>query len=234
MQYAVLGLGRFGSKLATSLFSRGGEVLAIDIDPDAVERIKDHVSHVAIADITDELSLRSLGLQDMDVAVVAIGEMIETSILATALLKRLGVRRILSRAVNKSQAQILTEVGASEVFSLEDQMGDQIASRLIAPHILESITLSSGHSLVEILPLKSFIGKTLKELNLRAKAGINVIAIKRKVPSINERGENTIKVVLNDLPSPDEKITDDDILVVVGQDERISALSRSFEEEEQL
>ncbi|HOT27755.1 MAG TPA: TrkA family potassium uptake protein [Candidatus Ozemobacteraceae bacterium] len=234
MQYAVLGLGRFGSKLATSLFSRGGEVLAIDSDPDAVERIKDHVSHVAIADVTDELSLRSLGLPDMDVAVVAIGEMIETSILATALLKRLGVRRILSRAVNKSQAQILTEVGATEVFSLEDQMGDQIASRLIAPHILESITLSSGHSLVEILPLKSFIGKTLKDLNLRAKAGINVIAIKRKVPSINERGENTIKVVLNDLPSPDEKITDDDILVVVGQDERISALSRSFEEEEQV
>ncbi|MBP7634709.1 TrkA family potassium uptake protein [Candidatus Ozemobacteraceae bacterium] len=234
MQYAVLGLGRFGSKLATSLFSRGGEVLAVDSDSDAVERIKDHVSHVAIADVTDELALRSLGLQDMDVAVVAIGEMIETSILATALLKRLGVRRILSRAVNKSQAQILTEVGATEVFSLEDQMGEQIASRLIAPHILESITLSSGHSLVEILPLKSFIGKTLKELNLRAKAGINVIAIKRKVPSINERGENTIKVVLNDLPSPDEKITDDDILVVVGQDERISALSRSFEEEEQI
>ncbi len=233
MQYAVLGLGRFGSKLATSLFARGGEVLAIDSDPDAVERIKDHVSHVAIADVTDELALRSLGLQDMDVAVVAIGEMIETSILATALLKRLGVRRILSRAVNKSQSQILGEVGASEVFSLEDQMGDQIASRLIAPHILESITLSSGHSLVEILPLRSFIGKTLKELNLRAKAGINVIAIKRKIPSINEKGENTIKVVLNDLPLPDEKITNDDIMVVVGQDERISALSHSFEQEEQ-
>ncbi|HEY9071920.1 MAG TPA: TrkA family potassium uptake protein [Candidatus Ozemobacteraceae bacterium] len=233
MQYAVLGLGRFGSKLATSLFSRGGEVLAIDTDPDAIERIKDHVSHVAIADATDELALRSLGIQDMDVAVVAIGEMIETSILATALLNRLGVRRILSRAVNKSQSQILTEVGASEVFSLEDQMGEQIASRLIAPHILESITLSSGHSLVEILPLRSFIGKTLKELNLRAQAGINVIAIKRKIPSINEKGENTIKVVLNDLPSPDEKITNDDILVVVGQDERISALSRSFEQEGQ-
>ena len=142
-------------------------------------------------------------------------------------------RRILSRAVNKSQSQILGEVGASEVFSLEDQMGDQIASRLIAPHILESITLSSGHSLVEILPLRSFIGKTLKELNLRAKAGINVIAIKRKIPSINEKGENTIKVVLNDLPLPDEKITNDDIMVVVGQDERISALSHSFEQEEQ-
>ena len=102
------------------------------------------------------------------------------------------------------------------------------------PRVIARRGARAGHSLVEILPLKSFIGKTLKELNLRAKAGINVIAIKRKVPSINERGENTIKVVLNDLPSPDEKITDDDILVVVGQDERISALSRSFEEEEQI
>jgi len=232
MQYAVIGMGRFGAKLAMSLFSRGGEVMAIDSNKDSIERIKDHVSHVAITDCTDELALRNVGVQDMDVVVVAMGEQVETTILTTAILRRLGVRRILSRAVTKTQAQILSEVGAHEVFSLEDQMGEQMATRLIAPHILESITLSSGHSLVEILPIKDFIGKSLKEMDLRAKAGINVIAIKRKVPSINERGENITKIVLNDLPSPDEKITIDDILVVVGQDERIEALTRNMEKEE--
>lgn len=233
MQYVVFGLGRFGAKLATSLFARGGEVMAVDTDETAVERIKDHASHVAIADCTDEIALRNLGIQDMDVAVVAIGENVETSIMATALLKRLGVPRVLSRAVSRAQSQILLEVGASEVFSLEDQMGEQLASRLIAPHILETITLSSGHSLIEVVPPKDFLGKSLKELNLRARFGVNVIAIKRKIPAINERGENVIKVELNDLPSPDQLLTPDDILVVVGQDERLRALTEPIAREVQ-
>lgn len=234
MEYAIIGLGRFGSRLALELFNRGGEVLAIDSSKEAVERIKDHVSHTAIADCTDEIAMRDLGVQDVDVAVIAIGEKVETSILATAILRRLGVHRIMTRAVTRMQAQILSEVGAHEVFSLEESMGEQIARKLIAPHILESITLASGHSLVEIVPHKEFLGKTLKELNLRARYGINVIAIKRQIPAINERGENTIQVVLNDLPSPDEKINPDDILVVVGSDEKIEALSRLMEKEGEI
>ncbi|RCK80395.1 MAG: Trk system potassium uptake protein TrkA [Candidatus Ozemobacter sibiricus] len=233
MQFVVIGVGRFGAKLAISLFARGGEVMALDRNEAAIDRLKDHVSHVAIADCTDEIALRNLGIQDMDVAIVAIGENVETSIMATALLRRLGVPRILSRAMSRTQAQILMEVGATEVFSLEEQMGEQMASRLIAPHILESITLSSGHSLIEVVPPKEFLGRTLKDLNLRAKAGVNVIAIKRKLPAINERGENVIKIELNDLPSPDQEITRDDILVVVGQDERLRALTEPMAREVQ-
>lgn len=225
MQYAVIGLGRFGSKLATSLFSRGGEVLAIDIDQEAVEKIKDHVSQAVIVDCTDELGMRKTGITEVDVAVVGIGDKIETTIIATAILKRLGVPRILSRALSKMQGQILSEVGAHEVFSLEEQMGAQMAGKLIAPHILENITLSSGHSLVEIEPPTDFYGKTLKELNVRANFGVNVIAIKSKLPSINEAGESIVKVHLNDLPLPDEKISPDDILVVVGKNEKIQNLS---------
>jgi trk system potassium uptake protein TrkA len=232
MEYVVIGLGRFGSKLAMSLFAHGGEVMAIDNDREAVDRIKDHVSHVAIADCTDEHSLRSLGVQDMEVAVVAIGEKVETSILATSILRRLGVPRIMSRAVTKIQSQILIEVGAHEVFSLEDQMGEQMAARLIAPHILESITLSSGHSLVEVMAKREFVGKSLKELNLRASFGVNVIAIKKRVPAINEKGENIVRLELNDLPSPDQKIASEDILVVVGSDEKIQILTRSRDKED--
>lgn len=225
MQYAVIGLGRFGAKLATSIFSRGGEVMAIDIDPEAVETIKDHVSQAVICDCTNEKSMRDLGVQDLDVAIVAIGDNIETSIIVTAILKRLGVHRILSRSLSKMQGQILSEVGAHEVFSIEEQMGEQIAGRLISPHILESINLSSGHSLIEIEPPGTFLGKSLKELNLRANFGVNVIAIKTHRPAINEKGENIVKVVLNDLPSPDEKITTNDVLVLVGRDEKIRLLS---------
>ncbi|MBF0407086.1 MAG: TrkA family potassium uptake protein [Candidatus Riflebacteria bacterium] len=234
MEYAVLGLGRFGSKLAQALFARGGDVIAVDSDKDAVERLKEHVSHIAIADCTDELALRNLGIQDVDVAVVAIGEKIEISILTTAILRRLGVHRIMSRAVTKMQAQILTEVGAHEVFILEESMGEQIAKKLIAPHIHENITLSSGHSLVEMTPRQDFIGKTLKELNLRAAYGVNVIAVKRKIPDISENGENTTRIELNDLPSPDQKIRQDDILVLVGSNQRIEDLSKVIEQENHL
>lgn len=221
MEYCVIGLGRFGAKLATSLFSKGGEVLGIDINNNVAEKIKDHISHVAIADCTDELALRSIGVQDMDVVIIAIGETIETSILATAILKRLGVPKIMARAVNRIQAQILTEVGAHEVFSLEEFMGDQMATKLIAPQILETVTLASGHSLIEAVVPEKLLGKSLKELNLRATAGVNVIAIKRRVPAINEKGENISKVVLNDLPSPDARLNEDDILVVIGSDKNL-------------
>jgi trk system potassium uptake protein TrkA len=232
MQYAVIGIGKFGAKLATSLFAKGGEIMAIDINHDAIESIKDHVSQAVVCDCTNERAMRDLGIQDIDVAIVAVGDNIETSILATAILKRLGVQRILSRALSPMQKQILTEVGAHEVFSLEDQMGEQIASRLISPHILESIKLSSGHSLVELEPPGSFLGKTLKDLQLRATCGVNVIAIKTHQPAINEKGESIVKVVLNDLPSPDEKITTNDVLVVVGRDDRIKALSELDAKEE--
>ncbi len=231
MQSAVIGLGRFGAKLAMTLFALGGEVLAIDSNREAVERIKDHVSHVAIADCTDELAMRDLGVQDMDVVIIAIGEKVETSILTTAILRRLGCPRIMSRSVSRMQGQILMDVGAHEVFSLEEQMGEQMARKLAAPQILDSITLSSGHSMVDFAVPDEFVGKTLKELNLRARFGINIIAVKRRIPAINERGENIVKVTLNDLPSPDEKITADDVLVAVGSDAKLEAMTSSLARE---
>ena len=141
MQYAVIGIGRFGAKLATSLFAKGGEVLAIDISADSIEAIKDQVSQAVICDCTNERAMRDLGVQDVDVAVVAVGNSIETSIMATAILKRLGVHRILSRALSKMQKQILSEVGAHEVFSLEDQMGEQTNA---AGHSIRRRNLAEG------------------------------------------------------------------------------------------
>lgn len=228
MHIVVIGLGRFGAKLATALFDRGGEVTAIDSSSEAVERIKDRVTRAVIADCTDEVTMRDLELQDADVAVLAIGEKVETAIIATAILRRLGVCRIMSRAMSPIQRRILEEVGAHEVFSLEERMGEQMAERLIAPHVLERLILSSGHSLVEMRPRQDFVGHTLVELNLRARMGINVIAIKRRVPALDERGQSTLREVINDLPKPDDIIKADDILVLVGPDDKIQELSRSI------
>jgi trk system potassium uptake protein TrkA len=224
MLFAVIGLGRFGFKLATTLAEKGAEVLAIDIDRELVEEIKDLVSQAVCLDSTEEKALRAVGVQDVDAAVVAIGVNIEASILTTAILRRLGVGRIIGRAMTKLQGQILQEVGARKVIYLEDQMGEEVARSLIAPHVREHITLGTGHSLVELVPRKAFVGRTIAEIDFRARYGVNIIAIEKRIPRVTERGENTYDVKVNDLPSPHDRIEEGDILVVVGSNEKIEEL----------
>jgi trk system potassium uptake protein TrkA len=226
MRCAVIGLGRFGFKVATTLAERGAEVMAIDVDRELVDEIKDRVSEAVCLDSTDEKALRAIGIQDLDAVVVAIGNNIEASILTTAILKRLGVGRIIARALTTLQGQILQEVGARRVIYIEEQMGEQVARALVAPHIQEHITLGTGRSLVQFTPKKEFLGKTIGELDFRAKYGVNIIAIERRVPKITETGESTFEVQVNDLPSPNDRIEEGDTLLIVGSDERIAELSR--------
>ncbi|RMF85982.1 MAG: TrkA family potassium uptake protein [Nitrospinota bacterium] len=226
MRFAVIGLGRFGFKVATTLAEKGTEVIAIDSNPELVEAIKDQVSEAVCLDSTDEKALRAIGIQDVDAVVVAIGNNIEASILTTAILKRLGVGRIIARAMTSLQGQILQEVGARRVVYIEEQMGEQVARSLVAPNIQEHITLSTGHSLVQLIPKKGFIGKTIREIDFRAKYGVNVIAIERRIPTITDKGENAFETQINDLPSPDDRIEENDILWVVGNEERIAELSQ--------
>jgi trk system potassium uptake protein TrkA len=224
MLFAVIGLGRFGFKLATTLAEKGAEVIAIDCDRALVDEIKDLVSQAICLDSTDEKALRAVGVQDVDAAVVAIGVNIEASILTTAILRRLGVSKIIGRAMTKLQGQILQEVGAKKVVYLEDQMGEEVARSLIAPQVREHITLGTGHSLVELVPRKAFIGHTIAEIDFRAKYGVNIIAIEKRIPRVTERGESTYEVKVNDLPSPNDRIEEGDILVVVGSNEKIEDL----------
>jgi len=224
MLFAVIGLGRFGFKLATTLAEKGAEVIAIDSNRALVDEIKDLVSQAVCLDSTDEKALRAVGVQDVAAAVVAIGVNIEASILTTAILRRLGVRRVIGRTMTKLQGQILQEVGAKKVVYLEDQMEEQVARGLIAPHVREHITLGTGHSLVELMPRKAFIGRTIAEIDFRAKYGVNIIAIEKCISRVTERGESTYDVKVNDLPSPNDPIEEGDILVVVGSNEKIEDL----------
>ncbi|MCK4584529.1 TrkA family potassium uptake protein [candidate division WOR-3 bacterium] len=223
-QFAVIGLGSFGRKVAVTLSEKGAEVIAVDKDRSKVEDIKDKVVHAVALDSTSLDELKGIGITDVDTVIVALGEQQEAAILTTVLLKNLGVGEVIARAMNALYAQILKMVGADKVILIEEQMGEQLAKALVAPQIIENIPLSSGHLLVEIKPRKEFIGKKLKDLDLRGRYGVNVVAIQKKVEEINDEGEVVTRIKVDDLPGPDDKITEDETLLVVGSEEEIERL----------
>ena len=215
-QFAVIGLGTFGQRVARTLMQNGSEVVAIDKDAAKVEAVKDDVTRALCIDATVEDTLAHSGVLDLDAVVVAMGEHMEQSILTTALLKRLGAGYIIARAASELYAQILRDVGADRTVLIEEQMADQVAKTMVAPDIIDQLQLSTGHSLVEMKPLRDMVGKKLGELDIRRKYQVNIIAIKKRIPVINEDGESTFDEKTNDVPGPDDRIETGDVLVVVG------------------
>lgn len=225
-QFAVIGLGKFGIKVALTLAEKGGQVLAVDEDIRKVEEIKDHVAQAICLDSTDEDAMRAAGLEDVEAAVVGAGKNLEFSILATAILKKLGVPHIVARAVSDLHAQILERVGANRVINVEEQMGEQVARSIIAPEIHEQFALATGHSLAEVVPRPEFIGQTIGKINFRQQYGVNIIAIQKRLPVVTPEGKNAFQILINDLPKPTDVIEDNDVLVVVGSDDAIERLAR--------
>lgn len=210
-QFAVIGLGRFGTSLAKSLYSMGHDVLVIDKDEEQIQNISDMVTHAVHADATDEYSLKALGLRNFDVAVVAIGSDIQASILVTLLCKEMGIKYVLAKAKSELHAKVLYKIGADRVVFPERDMGMRVAHNLMSSNILDYIELSSDYSLIEITAIPSWEGKTLKDLNLRVRFGVNVMAIKH---------DNEINIS----PKGDDTINRNDILVVIGSNEDIKKL----------
>lgn len=224
--FAVIGLGRFGRAVAQTLTSKGAEVLAVDRDIEIVEEMRDQVTQAVCMDATDENAIRASGLEEVEAAVVAIGEGLEESILATTILKRVGVPRIIARAVSELHGTILESVGATRIIRIEELEGSRLARSLLATDIREAIPLASGHSLAEVYPRPEFLGRSLQEMDLRNRYGVNVVAIMRRVAKLNKEGKETYELEVNDLPRPDDTIQDSDLLVVVGSDENIQKLAR--------
>jgi trk system potassium uptake protein TrkA len=179
-QFIVIGLGRFGSSIAKTLYAHGNDILAIDSNETAIQEISDDVTKAIQMDAADENSLKSVGISNFDVAVVAIGSDIQSSIIITLLVKELGVNYIIAKAHNDMHAKILYKIGADRVVLPEKDMGARVAHNLISSNILDYIELSSDYSIAEIVSPQQWNGKTLVELNLRANYGVNVMAIKRK------------------------------------------------------
>lgn len=221
--FAVIGLGAFGRKVCEIITERGGRVIAIDNDAALIDRIKDTVTQAVLLDSTDVDSLTNAPFDDVDVAVVAIGDNIASSILTTALLKRVGVPYILARAISELHEQVLKQIGADEIVNIEIDQGIRVGSKLMSPEVLDRILVSQTVSVAELYPPKSFIGKSLSKLNLREKFNVNIIAITRVSLSIDETG-NSIRNEQVLFPNGEDILEETDVLLVVGKNEDIDAL----------
>jgi len=214
MKFAVIGLGSFGSHVAKTLYEKGNEVVAVDKYKEKVEEVKSFVSHAVNMDATIKENLQALGVGDMDVVVVSSGPEMESSILTVLYLHEMGAKRIVAKALTEDHAKILEAVGATEVIYPEKDMAIKTALKLSNPNILEYLPLISGFGIQEIAPPEKFIGKSLKELDLRNKYGIQVIAIKELIP------EKTTFI-----PHADFVIKDSDILIIMGEEKQLARIN---------
>jgi trk system potassium uptake protein TrkA len=220
--FAVFGLGAFGMEVCRGLIEKGGKVIAFDHRAQPIEKIKDLVTQVMVLDSTDEDALRSAPLENVDVAIVAIGDEVEASILTTALLKNAGVPYIIARAVTDVHMRVLRQIGANEVINLEIEEGRRVASRLLTAEVLETIPVTEDYSIVELYVPESMVGKSLERLNLRGEYLVNVIAIERFKTTVDEEG-NPVKEERVILPTRDDVLLSDDILIMVGRNSDLDA-----------
>lgn len=213
-QFAVIGIGRFGASVATTLYEMGNDVLVIDNNEDKVEDIVDKVTHAVTADSTSEAALKSLGITNFDVVIVSIGQDTQASILTTLLLKELGVNYIVAKARTILHGKVLQKIGADRIVFPERDMGIRVAHNLVAANVLDFIELSPEYSIVEIIVPQSMVGRSLRELDLRARFGLNVLAIRSADKKINVS------------PAATDRLLHGDVMVVVGQNDKIQALGR--------
>ena len=211
--YVVIGLGRFGSEVARQLYSMGCDVLAIDTQSEIVQQIANDVTHAVVADSKDKEVLRALGVSDFDCAVVAIGDGLAASVLTTMNLKELGIAHIVCKAHDETHRRVLEKLGADRVVIPEKEHAGRVARSLASHNVLDYIELSPDYGIIEVPAPKGWVGKSLKDLNVRAKLGVNIIAV--------ERGGKT-----HVSPAADFVILEGDIPVVLGDTVALEAVQR--------
>jgi trk system potassium uptake protein TrkA len=215
--FAVIGLGRFGSAMATTLTELGHEVIGVDARTAKVQELADRVTQAIELDATDERALRAAGIQDVNVAVVSIGENIEASLLVVMQLREIGIKTVVAKAVTPLHGRILEKLGVSRVIFPEKEMAVRVAHSLVMPNAIDYIELSRDFSIVELPAPAAFVGQTLKQLELRPRYGLTLIAIRRR-PNPGARE------VTNIAPGADEIILHDDILALLGSNEHLGKL----------
>lgn len=213
-QYAVIRLGKFGASVACTLAKLGHQVLAVDIDEDKVQQVADGVTRAVQADATDEDILRAIGIRNFDVVIVTIGHDVLSSILTCLILKDMGVTYVVGKAHDELHGKLLEKIGVEQVVYPERDMGARLAATLTSSNILEVIELSPDYDVVGITASSELIGRTLRELNLRAKLGVNVAAIRST--------DNKVKVS----PGPDDLIRKGDVLLALGTTESLGKLGK--------
>ena len=211
--YIIIGLGRFGQTLARQLCALGAEVLALDKRSDLVQQVAEDVTHAVVGDGQDKEVLRALGARNFDCGIIAIGSNLAASVLTAMNLKELGVPYIICKAHDETHRKVLEKLGVDRVIIPEQENAQRLARSLNSHNVLEYIELSEDYGILEIPAPKSWIGKTIKELNVRAKLGVNIIAV-----------ENDKKT--NVSPSADYQIVPGDVMVVLGDNYALEAVQK--------
>lgn len=218
-RFAVIGLGHFGAYVIRVLYEAGREILAIDLDPEAVRLAAEFADKAVVADATDARALQSLGVADVDVAIVSLGERMDVITLAALHLKELGVPRIAVKALSEEHARILKAIGIHEIVHPERDAATRLARRLVQRDVLEYLPLLPGFSIVEIRAPREFVGKSLRELALRNRLKVQLIAIQRGGP----QGELQI------VPKAEDVIQEGDLMVLLGAEKDLDRLRESGE-----
>ncbi|MBN2411345.1 TrkA family potassium uptake protein [candidate division KSB1 bacterium] len=213
--FAIIGLSSFGHYLAKYLSEKGHQVMAIDRNEDRIERVKSFVDRAVIADANEKETLAGLGLAELDVVIVSLGDQIDASILVTLYLRELRVKKIIAKAITEDHGKILDIIGATQVIFPERDEAYRLAQSIESDYVLDSIALSEGISIIEIAPPNDVVGKTLGELDLRNRYGVLVLIVKELVPE---------KIVM--IPTADHMIKDSDILVILGKDEDLAKIKK--------
>ncbi|MDB4866703.1 MAG: TrkA family potassium uptake protein [Cohnella sp.] len=213
-QFAVIGLGRFGSSLAKELIHLGHEVLGVDRNQQLADEMSACLTHMLVADTTDEDALRAIGIRNMDCVVVAIGDDIQASILTSILLKDLGVKKVVAKALSAVHGKVLERIGVDRIIYPERDMGVRVANQLVSPNLLDYIELSRDYTIAELSVTRKLSGRSLTELDTRARFGCTIVAINKK--------EQTVVA-----PSAEDVLEEGDVMVVIGTNEQIDTFERS-------
>lgn len=217
-QFVVIGLGRFGSNLALELVDLGYEVLGIDRNEELVQELSDQLTHAVAADATDEEMLKSLGVRNFDCGIVAIGNDIQMSILAAILLKELGVKTVVAKAISVLHGRALEKLGVDRIIYPERDMGIRVAHQLVTPNLLDFIELSKEFSIVEMKVPANMHGKSLGELNTRSQFACSIVALHRG---------GSIMVA----PTAMDQLCEGDIMVIIGGNEKMEQFENMINEE---
>lgn len=217
-QFVVFGIGRFGRSVAKALADSGCEVMVIDNNPDRIQNIAEFVTHAVVADVTDTEELANMGIRNFDGAIIGIGENLEASVMATILVKELGVGYILAKANNEMHGKILKKVGADTVIFPEKEMGIRIANNILMGNFFDAVELSTTFSMMEVEVLDSWSGKSLQELDLRRKYKVNVVAVKKS---------DDLRIDID----PAKPLEKGETLVVIGKNDQLHGLAQMSKEE---
>ncbi len=211
--YIVVGMGRFGSEVARQLHLQRCEVIAMDINADLIQQISPYVTHAVSGDAQDKEVLRALGVKDMDCAIIAIGDDLAASVLVTMNMKELGVPHVICKAHDATYRKVLEKLGADRVIIPEQEQAQRLAKSLSTPNVLDYIELSDECGIIEMPVPEGWIGKDLRQLDIRAKLGVSILAIRRN---------NKVQASL----SPDTAFLKADVLVVLGDNQALKKVQK--------